>query len=264
MTADDEVLRARHPEVKRLRTLLREREARRDEGVFVLEGPRAVEAALDRDVPLERVYLSTGSRRAFAPLVERIHASGIGIAELAEGVLEKVGRTVTPQPVLATAPIPSVTLDELVEGLVLVGVEVADPGNAGTLIRTAEAVGAAGIAFTGTSVDPWNPKTVRASAGAVCGVAVLTVEDTGACLRTLGAQGRRLVGAAAGSGNTYSSTVWPRSCAIVLGNEAHGLGAEVSGQLDEWVSIPMDAGESLNVAMAGTVLAYAWRQGQPA
>ena len=252
------LLGPRHPEVRRLRSLLRDASARAEHDAFVLEGPRVVSGALDRGAPLEALYLGTGAARAFAPLVERARASGAEIAELGEGVLEKVGRMATPQPVLGVSPRPRSTLDDLGPGLVLVGVSVADPGNAGTLIRSAEATGAAGVVFAGGSVDPFNPKVVRASSGAVVGVAVVVSTDVNRALDVLGGQGRTRVGAVAHGDRSVFSADWPAACAIVLGNEAHGLAPEAIRRLDGTVTIPMAAGESLNVAMAATVLSYAW------
>jgi len=228
----------------------------------VLEGPRVVEGALDRGAHLESLYLGTGTEASFAELVARARRSGAAIAELKEGVLEKLGSTVTPQPVLAVTPRVSSRLEDLVPGLVLVGIGLADPGNVGTMIRTAEAVGAAGVVLTGATVDPYNPKAVRASTGAIVGTRVVLHEDTAEALEVLERQGRRRFGAAPSGGSAYSSVSWPHSCAIVLGNEAHGLGPELSEQLDELVTVPMVGGESLNVAIAATVLAYAWMQEQ--
>jgi len=256
------LLGPRHPEVRRLRALLRDSRERAREQAFVLEGPRVVSAALDRGVTLEALYVSAGVDRAFPELVARAAAAGVEIAELKEGVLEKVGRTVTPQPVLAVATTPRRTVDELDPGLVLVGVGVGDPGNAGTLVRSAEATGAAGVVFTGGGVDPFNPKAVRASAGAIVGVPVVTTDEPVETLRQMAAQGRRRIGAVSSGGDPYSTAVWPSSCAIVLGNEAHGLAAEVTAALDDRVTIPLAAGESLNVAMAATVLAFAWMSEQ--
>src|SRR5437899_316503 len=96
----------RHHAVRRLRALLRDARARDAEHAFVLEGPRAVEAALDRAAPLEAVYFSTNAHIAFGPLTERVEAAGVPVERLKEGVLEKLGSTVTPQPVLAVAPMP--------------------------------------------------------------------------------------------------------------------------------------------------------------
>ena len=224
----------------------------------MLEGPRVVEGALDRGAELEVVYLGAGAERAFATLVERIRATGTRLAELREGVLEKVGLTRTPQPVLAVARRVTRGLDALVgSGTALVAVGVSDPGNLGTMIRSAEAAGADAVVTCANSVDAQNPKAVRSSAGAIFGVSVIDEDDPMTVLEALGAQGRRCLGSQATGGTSYVDADLSDSCALVVGNEAHGLAPELAGRLDGHVTIPMHAAaESLNVATAATVLLF--------
>ena len=228
----------------------------------MVEGPRAVDAALDRGAALEQVFFGPGAETAFPTLTARLAASGAAIAELKEGVLEKVGTTRTPQPVLAVAPMPEVGRDALaVDGLVVVGLALADPGNLGTLVRSAEASGAAAILLGPGSVDAYNPKVVRASAGAIFGIPVVDAESEGwtavEALDALGELGRQRLGATAGRGVAHTDVDFTRPTAVVLGNEAHGIDPDVAGRLDGHVHIPMAGpAESLNVAMAGTVLCF--------
>jgi TrmH family RNA methyltransferase len=137
-------------------------------------------------------------------------------------------------------------------GFVVVAAGVADPGNAGTIVRSAEAAGADGVVFTVGSVDVFNPKVVRASAGALFRVPVAVEVAVGA-LRALGVP---LLGTAAARGTPYDEcAVLGEACAILLGNEAHGLRVDIA--LDELVTIPhAGRAESLNVAMAATVLCF--------
>lgn len=221
----------------------------------MLEGPRVVAAAVDRGVALESLYLGTGAARAFAPLVERVRAMGTSVDELSEGVLEKVGTTRTPQPVLAVARRVTQALGPVRgDGTVLVAVDVSDPGNLGTIIRGAEAAGADGVVVCGSSVDVQNPKTVRSSAGAIFGVGVMEADDPMEVLTALRAQGRRCLTTVPNGGQAYDEVDLARSCALVVGNEARGLEPMAA---DAQVSIPMVSGaESLNVAMAATVLLF--------
>lgn len=248
-------LGARNPRVRRLRALLRDRRVRTDEGVFVLEGPRVVQGAIDRGVVLEALFLGTGAATAFAPLVERVRVTGTSIDELSEGVLEKVGTTRTPQPVLATARRVTQALGPIGgDGTVLVAVGVSDPGNLGTIIRSAEASGADGVVVCGSSVDAQNPKAVRSSAGAIFGVPVMEADDPVEVLTVLRAGDRRCLATAPSGGAPYDEVDLATSCAVMVGNEARGL---ASLPVDAEVSIPMTSGaESLNVAMAATVLLF--------
>jgi TrmH family RNA methyltransferase len=256
-------LGSKHSEIKRLRTLLRDATARAAESAFVLEGPRIVEDALRRDAVFDAIFLGPNARTAFRDLLELAAVDDVPIFDLKDGVLEKIGSTRTPQPVLAVATIPPrPTIASLTgEGPVIVAVGVADPGNLGTLVRSAEASGCAGIVCCGESVDVYNPKVVRASSGAVFGIPIVAsrpgaVNDPLPVLDELRAAGRKLYGATAG-GASAASVDLTGSVALILGNEAHGLSDEILTAVDGLVSIPMaGAVESLNVAMAGTVLAF--------
>jgi TrmH family RNA methyltransferase len=248
----------RHQRVRRLRELIRDPRARRAQHAFVIEGPRVLEAALDRAAELESAYVGPGADRAFASLVDRLRDRDVPIEVLKEGVLERIGDTVTPQPVLAVASTTRAGLDDLsAPGLVLVAVTVRDPGNAGTLLRSAEAAGAAGVVFCGNSVDPHAPKVVRSSGGAVFGIPVVEEGDPVKVLDALGRQGRRRLAAVATGGEHFERVDLLGSVAIVLGNEATGVPPDLASHLDEKVTIPVDPpAESLNVGMAGTVLAF--------
>jgi len=251
-------LAARSGPVKRLRALLGDPKARRADRAFVVEGPRAIEAALDRSAPLEAAFFATNADVAFAPLAARLREAGVAIEHLKEGVLERLGSTVTPQPVLAIAPMPAPSPDVLAsDGLVVVGVALADPGNAGTLLRSAEASGAAAILLSDGSVDAYNPKVVRASAGAIFGIPVLEGWSAVEALDVLGQQGRQRLAADARTGTRYDEVDFTVATAVVLGNEAHGLPSDLDAHLDGRVTVPMyGAAESLNVAMAGVVLCF--------
>lgn len=252
-------LGARHHEVKRLRALLRDRSARADEDAFVLEGPRVVSGALDRQVHLDALYLGPGADRAFAALVARVRAAGTPIAELRDGVLEKVGTTRTPQPVFAVARRRSVPVAELRgTGHLIVTVDVADPGNLGTIVRSVEASGGDGVVVTGrSSVDLHHPKVVRASAGALFGVAVAEHDDASEALGEIARGGRTRLAARVADATPYDETDLAGPCAFVLGNEARGIPPELDGHLDGGVRVPMSgAAESLNVAMAATILCF--------
>ena len=248
----------RHQRVRRLRDLIRDPRARRAERAFVVEGPRVLAAALDRGAELESAYVGPGADRAFAPLVERLRELDIPIEELKEGVLERIGDTVTPQPILAVAEMTRPDLDDMsADGLVLVAVTVRDPGNAGTLLRSGEAAGAAGVLFCGNSVDPHAPKVVRSSGGAVFGIPVVEADDPVKVLDVLGRHGRRRLAAVATGGENLERVDLTGPVAIVLGNESSGIPTELEPNLDGEVSIPVEPpAESLNVGMAGTVLAF--------
>jgi TrmH family RNA methyltransferase len=161
--------------------------------------------------------------------------------------MERVASTESPQPVLAVV---SMRVSELPTdaNFVIVADQLGDPGNAGTIIRSAEAAGAHGVILTPGSVDPFNPKVVRASAGSLFRVPV--VEATLESLTNF-----RRLGTSSHRGDVYTDPVYHGRVAIVVGNEAHGLGDDAA--IDQWVTIPhAGPAESLNVAMAATVLLF--------
>jgi TrmH family RNA methyltransferase len=212
----------------------------------VIEGPTLVRAALDARVEVEAVF-------ADEEVVDLVGIDDRLVVAVRAGVLARVGSTETPQPVMAVASLRAAAIDDLVGArFVLVAAGVSDPGNLGTMLRLAEAAGAAGLVTTAGSVDPWNPKCVRASAGAL--FHVLVVPDVAPdALRTLGVP---LVGTAATGGRPYTEPgTLSEPLALVLGSEAHGVPAQVP--IDRVVSIPhAGRAESLNVAMAATLLAF--------
>lgn len=139
--------------------------------------------------------------------------------------------------------------------IVLAGVR--DPGNAGTVLRSALAAGADAAVFGTGSVDPYHPKTVRAGAGALFRLPLVRGIETGSALGTLKAAGFQLVGADASAEGSYTELDMTGRVALVIGNEAWGLPPEVSASIDRFVSIPMPGpAESLNVGIAGALLLF--------
>jgi TrmH family RNA methyltransferase len=193
-------------------------------------------------------------------LVNRARDAGATITHVEGEQLERALTTRTPQPIVAVAGLVSWSPAEIVSGAtesglpVVVLAGVSDPGNAGTVIRSAAAAGAAGVLFTPGSVDPTNPKCVRSSAGALFALRVGAVGD----LDVLRDLGLATIGAAAG-GSSPDEVELTGPIALVLGGEAGGLPEDML--VDVEVALPLEGGvESLNVAMAGTVLLYEARR----
>jgi TrmH family RNA methyltransferase len=241
----------RHSEVAYLRSLFRDASARRAADVVVLEGARLIDGARTRGAHIEAEYVAE-DRGLDVP----------GAIVLAAGVIEKIADTKSPQGVVAVADDPVVVmtpaaLDELGPGTILLAIDINDPGNAGTMIRSAEAAGCAAIVFAGNSVDPRNPKAIRSSAGAIFGVTVLEADDPVEAVAQLRATGRGVIGAVARDGRAPEAAPLGTGSVIAIGSEAHGLRPEVIALLDDTVTIPMTtSAESLNAAMAATLLVF--------
>ena len=210
----------------------------------MVEGAQLLDEAVRAGWTVHSVYLSPDARDLVAfPEAFR----------LAESVMERVASTESPQPVLAIVERRVAALPNA-HGWLVVADQVADPGNLGTIMRSAEAAGAAGVALTPGTVDAFNPKVVRASAGSLFHVGV--IEGVG--LDTVKRHGYRLVGTTSHAGEgvqDYRNADLAGPVALVLGNEAHGI--NVDAPIDEWVTVTHQGrSESLNVAMAGTLLCF--------
>jgi RNA methyltransferase, TrmH family len=248
----------RHQKVQRLRRLMSRRSARQAERVFVAEGAKVVREALLAGAAIEAVFV--GPKGKDDPVVAEAYASGARVHELAPGVLERVADAVTPQPVLAVVGYLDVSLPALHArrpATIVVCVDLRDPGNAGTVLRSAEASGAGGVVCCDGTVDMYNPKTVRASAGSLFHVPVVAGGNALEVLDDIASWGVRRLATVAHGGVPYDEADLSIPVAFVLGNEAHGLPTELDGAVDEVVTIPMTGrSESLNVGMAAAILCF--------
>ncbi|MFW2336158.1 TrmH family RNA methyltransferase [Ilumatobacter sp.] len=235
-----EPLGFKNPRVQELRRLIGRRSSRLEAGAFVVEGAVLIAEAVAAGWDIEAEFVAGDAQ----PL------SSAPAFELADGVLERVASTERPQPNLAVVSMPSVraSLDEA--GFVLVADELNDPGNLGTILRSSEAAGIEAVVLTPGSVDPFNPKVVRASAGALFHVPVVA-----ATLDEVRDAGLSLIGASSHQGEAHADADWSGRIAIVAGSEAHGLPDDAP--IDRWVRIEHKGrAESLNVAMAATILVF--------
>jgi RNA methyltransferase, TrmH family len=191
-------------------------------------------------------------------LLEALLEAGVRTFPLADGVMERVADTTNPQPLCAIARFCDVDLDAAAEAdSVLVCLDVRDPGNLGSTLRSADAAGIGAVVCAGGTVDLYNPKTVRASAGSLFRVPVALCDDEHEAIARLRAAGLHLVGTSGTAARDYAAVTFPDRVAVVMGNEANGLSPDQEAAMDELVSIPMrDGAESLNVAMAATVLCF--------
>lgn len=186
---------------------------------------------------------------------------------VADHVLERLADTRSPQGVVAVAALQTASLAAVVGRGVLVVLDgLADPGNAGTVVRTVDAAAGAGVVLTAGSVDPHNPKAVRASAGSITRVPVVTGVTLGEVAAACRGAGQRVVGLDQTAREPVFTLEGDHTpVALVLGSEAHGLDAAARGALDALVAVPLyGRAESLNVAAAAAVAVYAAARGRHA
>jgi len=251
----------RSPRVRAVAKLAK-REARRESGRFLLEGPQAVgEALVFRPELVETVYATSPAAERHDELVRRARASGVEIQTVTEKVLEAMADTVTPQGVVAVARQSPSSLADVVAAaprLVAVLEEIRDPGNAGTILRAADAAGADAVIFSGHTVDPYHPKVVRATTGSlfhVPHVVGTSLDEVAAALRAAGLQ---VLAADVGGDDLLAARAdLARPTAWVFGNEARGLDAERLALVDRSLRLPIyGRAESLNLATAASVCLY--------
>jgi TrmH family RNA methyltransferase len=236
---------------------LRKRGLREDRRRFLVEGPQAVEEALKSSTGLETLFHSPDAR--LHPHVPVARQQGVDVVEVDEGVVRALTSAVTPQGLVGVAPFLDVRLHDLPEGATMVAVlyAVRDPGNAGTVLRSADAAGADGVVFTSGSVDVYNPKTVRSSAGSLFHLPVVREADPRDAVETLRGTGLSVYAATADGEHDLYSLDLSGNVAFLFGNEAWGLPADVRGMADATVRIPIAArSESLNLAAAATLCLF--------
>jgi TrmH family RNA methyltransferase len=235
---------------KLTRRTFRERERR-----FLLEGPLALGDALAAGATVHDVFVSEEP----SEVVRTAASAGARVHEVSEQVLKAISDAATPQGVVAVVELHPARLEDLSQeaGLVLVLSQIRDPGNAGTLIRSAAASGCGGIVFSTGSVDPFAPKTLRAAAGSVFRAPLVTKVDLAHAVAHLRTAGFALVGADARSDRSLYDLELERPTAIVLGNESWGLADVDARELDVVAGIPMPGPvESLNVGVAGSLFLF--------
>ncbi len=244
--------------VKRIRKLAEKASFRHEQGAFVVEGPRAVEAALRASAELEGVFYSSALADDWAGVLDLAASADVPVDEVEAGALSSILSAESPQGLAAVARMPGPMAEApLTGGITVVLDEIRDPGNAGTILRSAHAAGVASVVFLPGSVDPYNPKSVRASAGSIFFVECRRPDSKQGLLARALESGYRLVGTSAQAEvNCFDSDLTGR-LALVVGNEGSGISVEVASRIGEWVRIPtVGSLESLNVAIATSVLLF--------
>jgi TrmH family RNA methyltransferase len=252
-----------HPTIRRLRELRRERERRDAEGVLVAEGVHLAQAALASRARVEFAIVSPRlmSSSEGALLRRGLDEARVQVIETTDRVLDSIQDAQSPQPIMLVVVRSPVTLEEVLSPergpqLVVVACDLQDPGNLGSMLRTADAAGATGGVILGDGVDPFHPRAVRASMGSVFRMPMVRATDreaVSAC-RELGI---RLLGTATDSGSFYDSADLTIPVAVLFGREGSGLADERLAEMDAIVRVPMRSGvESLSVGAAAAVILF--------
>ncbi len=255
-----EILTSRkNPRVAERRTLL-DPKGRAAAGLYLAEGPRVVEAALASGYPVVEVWICETARDRVASLRERAGALGIPVVLASEPVLDALSESRSPQGAIAVCPVwepPGEGPEGLFPGDLLVLADLQDPGNLGTMWRTAAAAGFRAVLQGSGGADPYGGKAIRAAAGAGFTVPAWRLDLDPEVLGRLRARGYRVVAATASAPVDFTRAGWDAPVALLVGQEGGGLPPGWEAAADLPVRIPMRPGvESLNAAQCATLLAY--------
>jgi len=253
-----------NPKSERIKgiTRLNQKDARTESGLFLLDGPQGLKELVTRPHLAREVFATEQAAHRYASELEELEASGVEVTLVSERVMEKLSETKSPQGILAVVSQLHVDLDQALAkkpSLVAVLDQARDPGNAGTILRAADAAGADLVIFTADSVDAYNPKLVRSTAGSIFHVSVVIDADSRSIVSKLKAAGLQVWATAmSGESVTGLKSELAAPTAWIFGNEAHGVSQELLTAADRSVSLPIyGQAESLNLAMAASVCLYA-------
>jgi RNA methyltransferase, TrmH family len=246
---------------------LKKRGMREKDRRFLVEGAQGVGEALASGAPVREIFVSPDSEDRLHDVLAAARSAGVAVHRVSAEVMGHLTSTVTPQGVVAVSEFidePLRSLDH-VAGVVAVLVEVRDPGNAGTILRSADASGAGAVVFSRSSVDVYNPKTVRASAGSLFHLPVVREVEPAEAVGRLRQRGFAVLAASADGEASVYEVDFARPTAVLFGNEAHGLPARAVDLADRSVRVPIHGwAESLNLAAAATLVLFeAARQRPP-
>jgi RNA methyltransferase, TrmH family len=232
--------------------------------LFLAEGPQAVREALARPDVVTELFVTDQGRARHRDLADRAAAAGRVVHKVSSEVMTELAQTITPQGIVAVCrfvDVPLATLLARSPRLVAVLVSVRDPGNAGTVVRTADAAGADGVVFAAASVDPYNAKCVRSSAGSLFHLPVVADTTLPELIAGLQGGGLQVLAADGSASQVLDGADGPdlaRPTAWLFGNEAWGLPASLLELADAAVAVPIyGQAESLNLAAAAAVCLYA-------
>ena len=260
----EKITSATNPRIKRLATLRKKAKSRREEQAFIIEGVR-----LYKDTPrefLKEIYMTEEflEQKLGGAAREIAGATQENITIITPQIMQKISDTDTPQGVLCVAKMPSYDREDLLgdekkeNPLLLILENIQDPGNLGTMMRTAEAAGVTGVLMSRDTVDLFNPKTVRATMSAIFRVPFLYTDDlVGEIQRLQKENGIAVYAAHLRASKPYDEADCTGACAFLIGNEGNGLTDEAADAATARVHIPMQGNiESLNAAMAAGILLF--------
>ncbi len=225
-------------------------------GKFLIEGDKVIQMAIDSDYIIDIIFIDESKRFAFAGVIEKAENMGIKLYLISNQASAKIASSKNPQGIFAVAEIKYSDIDNVEGDLIIACENLNDPGNMGTIIRTADAVGVKCLLLSSNCVDVYNEKVIRASMGSVFNVGIIIADDFIASL-----EGTKKIGYHAGCGHLNGDDFFGRKTheknILVIGNEANGITDEAASLCDSLWKLPMQgSAESLNAAVAAGIMMY--------
>ena len=251
-----------NPRIKGAIKLLTSAKARKDSGLFAAEGMRLCSDVLISGIKIETLFYTTQALSRYGAKLEELIAAAAEVFRVEEKVFERMGDTVSPQGVMAICRMPECNNQPTPDGVYIAMERVTDPSNLVAVARSAEAFGIGGIILGGSGCDPFSPKALRASMGALVRLPVFVYPDFCGGIAALQEKGARAIGAVVREGKSLGDFSFNKGDIVLIGHEAEGLSEEAIAICDEKVTIPMSGrAESLNAATAATVFIWEMTKG---
>lgn len=255
---------ANNQQMKQVSALLKKSKERREKKSFVVEGPKMVmEAPAEwlRAVYVSEFFEKNPENKCFLRELEmKCESVKAQFEVVSDSVFKSVSDTQTPQGIMAVVAMPQYNMSQLLKGEnthLLILESIQDPGNLGTMVRTGEGAGITGVIMNKTTVDLFNPKTIRSTMGSIYRVPFMVTEDLKNMMMFLKEEGVSLYAAHLKGQHAYDEEDYTKACGFLIGNEGNGLSDKIADLADTYIKIPMEGQvESLNAAISATLLMY--------
>lgn len=251
-------------QLKQVSALLKKSKERKEKKAFVVEGPKMVmeaPAEMIKSVFVSESYEKNPDNQSLLKKIgEKCEKSHAIFEVVSDSVFKSVSDTQTPQGIMAVVSMPEYQLEQLLDGdrtQLLILESIQDPGNLGTMVRTGEGAGITGIIMNKTTVDLFNPKTIRSTMGSIYRIPFFVAEDLREVLKELKEKGVSLYAAHLKGIHSYDEENYVKACGFLIGNEGNGLSDETADLANTYIKIPMEGKvESLNAAISASLLMY--------
>ncbi len=242
--------------IKLISQLQASNKARKENGLFALEGLRICFDAYDNGILFDKLIISYTALQKYPQEIEKLSKKSGECYKIPDSLFKKISDTTSPQGIIAVAKIPSVDSQSInPEGRYIALENIADPSNLGAVARTAEALGVSGIILSHGGCDPYSPKSLRASMGTLLRLPVVVLDDFANSLKKTGLKTYACV--VDGSAKSATDISFTDGTVLIIGNEANGITAETKTLADEQITIRMSGkAESLNAAVAAAILMW--------